>query len=570
MGREQDDRVAQDPALLASAVAHHQRGALEAAGQLYRRILAQDPRQPDALHLLGLVHHQQGDGVTARDLIGAALAWRPDDAAFWNNLGEVHRGLGEFDRAADCYRQALRLRPAYADAQFNLGLALEGLGRTIEAEQSYRQALAWQPDHPGAHNNLGWMLARSGRREEGQALLRRVLERHPVFAEAHNNLGILLQEEGRLEAATACFEAALIHRPGFVDALLNLGNTLQYQGNRDGARNCFETVLTRHPGHALARFGLGVDLLLRGRYREGWPWYEARLEEGMCRLTGQTIPSLPHPRWRGEPLAGRRILLVPEQGFGDQLQFWRFAPRLAAAGAQVDLAVPAPLWELARSLPGVGLVPLERLLALGSYDYWTFLLSLPWHLDLDQAGIAMDRPYVAPPPARSAQWRQRLAQGSAGRIRVGLVWSGNPEVRFDRFRSVPFDELAMLFRVPGIAFISLQRGAVARAAAPPPGTNWLAVGDEIGDFADTAALLDNLDLLISVDSAPAHLAGAQGVPVWTLVRHNHDWRWLPGETRTPWYPAMRVFPQARLGEWGPVLAEVADGLAGLLAGGGLS
>ncbi|NUB09459.1 tetratricopeptide repeat protein [Azospirillum sp. Vi22] len=464
--------------VLDAAVNHHMAGRLAEAARDYRVVLAVEPAQPDALHLLGVAEAQRGVHAAAAALITRSLRLRPDTASPWANLGGALRALGAAERADAALTRALTLDPALADALTNVG--------------SVRHALA---DYPAA---LTW-LERAERLRPG----------HPDTA---LNRGVVLRDARRFAESDACLDALLASRPDHADA---------------------------HLARAVSR-------LVRGDLRAGWEEFEWRPRR------------LPAPPWAGEPLDGRRILLHAEQGFGDTIQFARYAPLVTRAGGRVILDVHPLQFRLLRSL-GPEIQVLVRGPAPAPHDLHCPLMSLPRAFGTDLTSIPAPPAYLAAEADEVARWGRRIAEIETGKgsgPRVGLVWAGNPNHRNDRNRSIPVERLAPLLDTPGLRLFSLQTGdaKAARPAALPD----LTAG--IRDFADSAAILANLDLVIAVDTATIHLAGALGVPAWLLLPYAPDWRWLLDRADSPWYPSLRLFRQPRPGDWDSVLGAVATDL----------
>jgi tetratricopeptide (TPR) repeat protein len=613
------DRRMTTPLPFADALAHHQAGRFEDAEALYRGVLVEQPSHADALHLLGVLAHQTGRSEQAVSLIERAIAQRPEIARYHSNFGSVLQTLGRLadaeascrealrlqphfpealcnlgivlgqrgrdDEAEACTREALRLKPDYPEALNNLGNVLRRLGRMAEAEAQCRAAIRLRPDLAEAHGNLGnllhdmdrlaeaaahcreairlrpayaeaynglgTVLARQGRWAEAEAAFRQALTLQPRLAEAHSNLGNLLRNLDRLDEAEAACRAALAYAPDLAAAHNNLGNAIQYRGRQGEAEACYRTALRLQPDYGDAQRNLAMLLLLDGRLAEGWTQYEGRLRAPSARRFSQ-------PQWGGEEIGDRTILLHAEQGLGDTLQFCRYVPRLA--GARVVLEVQRPLLGLLSDLAGSA-----ELVAAGDplppFNLHCPLMSLPRAFGTALETIPAAVPYLSADPPRAEAWRDRL-RPLAG-IKVGLVWAGNPRLgaqeadAVDRRRSIALAMLAPLADLPGIRFVSLQKGEPGAQAKSPPACmvlhDWT---DALKDFADTAALIENLDLVISVDTAVAHLAGALGKPVWLLNRFDTDWRWLLDRADSPWYPTMRVFRQPAPGDWESVLEAV--------------
>ncbi|HTZ00289.1 MAG TPA: glycosyltransferase family 9 protein, partial [Rhodocyclaceae bacterium] len=329
------------------------------------------------------------------------------------------------------------------------------------------------------------------------------------------------------------------------------------------ARACWQRALAIRPGHVESRINLAFLLLMEGRYAEGWRYHEARCEPRVVdeRMTSE-VPDLPFPRWQGEPLAGKSLLIWPEQGLGDCIQFVRYAALLKGRGiGQLTLLCDPALAPLVATAAGVDSVITSRA-DVRSHDHWCFPMSLPLHFGTTIESIPAELPYLHAPPERLERWRGRLP---AAGYRVGLVWRGNPGHRNDANRSLPsLATLAPLWSVPGVSFVSLQKGrGEDEARSSPAGRALLPLGQDIGDLADTAAIVAQLDLVITVDTAVAHVAGALGKPCWIMLpRLLVDWRWLLDRDDSPWYPgAVRLFRQLVEGDWGPVVARVAAALA---------
>nr|WP_207210858.1 tetratricopeptide repeat protein [Lichenibacterium minor] len=571
-------------------------GRLSEAEAAYRALLAQDPRDADALHLLGLARQQSGDAREGEAFIRGAIAIR-DAAVFHLNLGTLLLAGRREGEAEGEYRCALALDPAMVDAARRLGALLIGAGRPGEvegaltptfaahphdadvltmvavarmrtgdnagAEAAFRSAIAAQPRPGNLRYNLGTLLDRQKRSGEAEAEFRAAIALTPEHVEAHFNLGNLLMKSDRLDEARSCFEAALRLRPDYADARFNLGLLQVEQDQTDAAEASFRTVLSAAPDRPDARLALGTLLLRRGDYANGWPLYEAR-SEGELRENFNLLPDVPYPRWRGEDLTGKSLLLWPEQGYGDAIQFARFARELKRRGlARLTLGCHAPLAPLFVGLDGVDEVVTSGM-AIAAHDYWSLPLSLPLHLGMRLHSVPAVLPYLRASPALVERWRPRAA--SKG-FRVGLAWRGAAIHGNDARRSLPsLDALRPLWRVPGVEFVALQKGEGEEEARAAAAEGRLAdLGSDCVDFADTAAVVHHLDLVIAVDTAVAHLTGAMGKPCWILLpAQQTDWRWLERRVDSPWYPnVVRLFRQAQGQGWAPTVDAVATALHAL-------
>jgi tetratricopeptide (TPR) repeat protein len=437
-------------------------------------------------------------------------------------------------------------------------------GRLDEAERLFHRVLAVNPRHADSLHLLGVIAYQTGRQDLAVDMIRKAIAINPREASLHSNLGNLLLPQGRLDEAVACYRKAIELKPKFSEALNNLGNAFRAQKQLDEAITSYRRALALKPDDPEAHYNLATALLARGDMPAGWEEHEWRWK------TPQLAPSrrdFAKPQWRGEAAEGRTLLIHAEQGFGDTLQFCRYAPLAAARGLRVILEAPKPLLRLLGSLSGV-----DRLVAQGEarlqFDLHCPMLSMPLALGTTITTIPGDVPYLRADAAQVAVWRTRLAALENRGPRIGLVWAGNPRKHLlaaaatDRRRSIAAERLAPLFELPGLHFFSLQKDGPG-APAHFPLIDFMA---EMEDFADTAALIANLDLIISVDTSVVHLAAALGKPVWMLDRFDPCWRWLVGRRDSPWYPSLHLYRQPQPGDWDSVVAEVAGDLRGLAAG----
>jgi Flp pilus assembly protein TadD len=498
------------------------------AARTYQQILEVVPNHPNALHGLGIIYLQAERFADAEGALRRAVAEAPNDASLHNNLNLALRGLGRLDEALACCRRALELAPQMPELHNNLAILLKETGALDEAVASFQQAIQLKPDYAEVHYNLAESLLKLCRLDEAERCYRRALELKPGDWETLSNLGNLLQLEGRFSEAMACFERGLAVQ----------GQSPDLHRSRGRLR------------------------LLLGELAEGWSDYEWRLQ-----IRNVDMPRHPQPIWRGESLSEKTILLCAEQGLGDVIQFIRYARLVKERGAaRVLVECPPQLQALLGTAGGI-----DRLIASGRgerFDFYIPLLSLPAVFNTTLDTIPCEPSYLSADSARVAHWRGRLARVAG--FKVGIAWQGNPNLFEDNYRSVALEEFKPLADTPGVTLVSLQKGHGAEQLGPWA-DRWgvVEVGSRLDDLADTAAVMMNLDLVVAIDTAVAHLAGALGVPVWVPLPLAPNWRWLLERTDSPWYPSMRLFRQSRFAEWDEVFEEMADRLRSLSAQAGV-
>ncbi|WP_190274165.1 tetratricopeptide repeat protein [Geitlerinema sp. PCC 7407] len=543
---------------MALALHQYRTGQLDQAAQICHQICDQAPSS-EALHLLGLIAQQQNRLPEALQFYQQGLTLEPDNPRLHNNFGNVLRELGQMPAAVQHYQRAIALDPRYGEAYCNLGSVLHAQEQFAAAVTQYRQALQHKPSLLEAHYNLGAALQKLNQFDAALECYQRAIALQPDAPQPYQNLGTALQELGRYEEAIAAYQQAIALDPALADAFYNLGNGQMEQGKLQEAIAAFDRALILRPDYADAHFGKALALFLGGDLAAGFAEYEWRWQRWV--EEGQPPTAFAQPRWDGQDLQGKTILLHSEQGFGDAIQFIRYAPLVKALGGRVIAGCKPPLRRLFATVPGVDQVLTEGD-RVPSFDLYCPLLSLPRVLGTTLATIPAQVPYVAAPPPP-------VELPISGAYRVGIVWAGSPTHRKDRSRSCPLEEFLPLFELPGTEWYSLQKGdrAADLAGFRHQVTD---LGQYCQDFADTAALIAQLDLVISVDTSVAHLAGALGKPVWVLLATNPDWRWLLERADSPWYPTARLFRQRRWGAWRPVFAQVAQALGSQLAGGATS
>jgi tetratricopeptide (TPR) repeat protein len=522
-------------------------GKLEEASRCFASALALGNEEVELLFNLGAVRLAQGEAQEAVNWFARALAYEPAFVEAHNNLGLALRHLGRHEEAIEQFRQALQSKADFYDAQLNLANALCADGKVEEAESIYRAALQQLPNSAALHNGLGVALKTQEKFEEALVEFRCAIEQDPKYGEAFNNLGNTLKLQGDLSGAAESYRQALHLDSRNATAWNNLGNTLQAQGNLQEALACFDHALEISPDFADAHWNRSIALLLAGDYEQGWREYEWGFAAGH-----RPLRQFDQSRWQGENFAGKTLLVFAEQGFGDTLQFIRFLPMVKARGGRVVLECQPELEKLIKSCAGID--EIIHLSTTGQvtlpFDLQVPLMSLALVLQVDLETLPA-RPYLRADPSRVLLWRERMhAEG----LKVGVVWAGNAIHQDDHNRSMPVKMLEPLTDLKEIALYSLQKGMAAETIADIPGIIDLA--GELHDFADTAAAIANLDLVITVDTAVAHLAGALGRPAWVMLPVAPDWRWLCKRRESPWYPSLRLFRQGSRGNWGGVIAEV--------------
>ncbi|OYQ31471.1 hypothetical protein CHU95_20180 [Niveispirillum lacus] len=578
------------PDLFAAASADHDAGRINEALAGYRAVLDRNPAHAGALHRLGILHLQTGDFVAALPVLERAVMAEPDGAVQHSNLASALRRLGRLPEALNACIQALRLSPDFVDAHINLVNILDQMQRYGDAIRAQKQLISLRPYQGEARLQLARLLILDNRPEEAVEALYDLLGMQPLSVHAYTNLGVALRRLGRLDDAAAAYRTALGFAPDDTGLLNNLGIVLQDQYRYPEAMDCFRQALVRQPNSATthlnlsvayreemriaqsvdcaraavrcdpslaaAHTALAVSLLMQGEYEEGLAEYEWR-----SRMADFPSPrrDFTSPVWDGSDRAGGTLLVHDEQGVGDALQFVRYLPMLKARGFKVILECNSQLVRLLGRMPGVDQV-VGRFQPLPPHDAHISLLSLPYLLGARVDNVPAQVPYLATEPDVQAHWANRLSDFAG--VKVGLVWAGNPEFKADRLRSPGLRAFRPLLDLPGVSFFGLQKGPGRQdldTIGPLP-VSFTDLGPEIGDFADTAAIMANLDLIITSCTGPAHLAGGLGRPTWTVLPFSPDWRWLAAGEDTFWYPTMRLFRQPERGDWGTVIGRVSAAL----------
>jgi tetratricopeptide (TPR) repeat protein len=535
----------------------HQQGDRQRARALYEEILRSAPRHFDTLHLLGVLCSQEGDPANAVIWIGRALAVDSSSAAAFFNRATALQELKSWTAALSDYDRCVALDPAFAAAYSNRAVVLRALGKPDSALASCEAAIARNPSLAQAHFNRALLEQDAHQWEAALSGYDRAIALEADYPEAWFNRGNALRELGRPEAALESYTQAITHRPGYALAYCNRGNVLAELQRPGAALESYDAALRLEPALAEAHFNRSIALLAQGNYADGWPEYEWRWKNpGSSNFNEQR--RFEQPLWLGDaPLAGKTLLLHSEQGLGDTLQFSRYALLAAGLGARVLLEVQAPLVSLLENMPAVAQV-LAKGAELPRFDYHCPLMSLPLAFKTTLESVPANIPYLRVDPAKQAHWQAQLEEKHLPR--VGLAWRGSAGNANDRHRSAPL--AALLAHLPGgFRYVSLHKeldeadqrtleadGRVLQFTLPQ------------ADFHDAAALSQQMDLVLSVDTSLAHLSGALGRPTWVLLSGRPDWRWLWDRSDSPWYPTIALYRQARLGEWIPVFERVAADL----------
>lgn len=539
---------------LHEALLLHRQGRLQEAEKIYRHVLKAAPDNFDAVNLLGAIKAQLGQMSEAHRLFAAAVKANPRVPQAWLNLGQALLALKRGTEALDCFDKALALAPAEVEALNGRANVLLSLGRPREALEGFRQVLARAPQHAEARLNSGIAHAALGAFAEALAEFDRAVALAPGHPVAHFNRGLALYEVGRYAEAADAHARALQAAPQHGGAWLNRGRALAALNAYDEAITCYRRTLTLRGDDADAHFMESLALLTRGAYRDGFQKYEWR-----WRRTGMPAQAeRDRPLWLGDaPLEGKTVFVHAEQGLGDTIQFARYVPMLAARGAKVVLEVPRELASVMARLDGAAAI-VVRDAPPPAYDMHCPLGSLPLAFKTEFESVPAPIPYLAADEQHLQKWSHPI--GGLERPRVAIAWAGNPNHLNDRNRSIGFARLAPLLAAPA-RFVGIQRDLRSDEAAAVAGEPRLTyVGAALDDFADTAAVIALADLVISVDTAVAHLAGAMGRPLWVLLPFAPDWRWTLAGDMTPWYPTARLFRQPALGDWDSVIARVAAAL----------
>ncbi len=544
-------------ALSSLAATQSIRGNFDKTEPLWRRIIEVDPNHVEALYRLGSLCQLQDRLAEAAPLLQRAVNLDPNHSAALSNLGCVYRGLKELDRADQYLRLALCVRPDFPAALVNLASLLHDR-KDFEAAAAYcRKALQLEPDSYGANFNLASAYLSRKQYEPALEAFRRATEIDPRSAEAATGLGSTLLMLGQLDQAIEELERAIALDPRNAKARCCLAGTLEQQDRDEEALAAFDESLAIDPNSAETHYYRSFWLLSQGRFEEGWREYDWRLKCNDFKLRSYDAPV-----WDGSPLDGRSLMVLAEQGLGDTLHFVRYLNLLKREGEIVNFDIHPELVSLLQASGFTGVI--ARGSELPRCELRVPLISLPGLLGTTLETIPCQVPYLAADPRSLKNWRARLPRENA--FKVGIVWQGNPSYPFDRRRSIPLEAFAPLVEIPGVQLYSLQKGlGVEQLQSAGERMRIVDLGSSLESFLDTAAVACNLDLVISCDTAVAHLAGGLALPVWLALPKTGEWRWLKGRSDSPWYPTMRLFRQPRLGDWASVFERMKEELALLVS-----
>jgi len=556
--------------------------------QLYQQILTSDPKNPDLLHSSGVIAYQKGQYDIAVELISKAIKQNESVAQYHNTLGIALEALGKFHEAMLAYQQAVSIKHDYAEAYHNMAIALQSQGNYAaavekcaqaislrpdyaqayntmafslerqnlydQAVENYRQTIRLEPSFVEAYNHLGVVLSGQGKNDEAIKNFKLALQYDPHYAEAYNNLGIALKEREHFAEAMDNFDRAIRLDPQFFEAYYNLANSLRDKGQcTEGIKN-YQQAVRLKPDYAQAHWNMSLTHLLNGDFIEGWKGYRWRRNADLKILTDYNRTG--KPRWDGSSFKSKRLLVHYEQGLGDNIQFARFLPMVKARGGTVIFETLKLLIGLLRDFPGVDELieyhPDQKLSV--QFDVYTSLFDLPNIFGTTLETIPSEVPYIHADPAKVEYWRNKL---SGDDFKVGIVWAGSPEHGNDRYRSCSLKSFSLLAEIEGVQLYGLQKGQAAHQMDEYAGTIKVTnISEYFDDFTETAAAIQSLDLVISVDTSVLHLAGAMGKPTWALLPYAPEWRWMLKRQDSPWYPTMRLFRQKERGQWKPVFENI--------------
>jgi len=569
---------------LQMAAGHFQDNRFTEATRILQRLLKTNPKQVDALHLSGLIclksdnftdailHFQlitrvDAGNIHVWNLLGAAqnrigdynsaiasfnkvLTLNPRHIDGHFNIGNAFKALAQYDRAAQHYRQAIQYEPQFNDARFNLGLVLKSAGHFDDAIQCYQKCLEFEPGNPEIITSLGNAEFAAKKFDAAITSHEEALEINPEYAQAWNNLGSVLTHIRHYEKAQDALNQAIKLNPTDTRFMDNLGICQHKSGQLEAAIETFKLALELDPDNAKIHFDLGLSLLHAGRLKDGWPEWEWRWKVGGLGLSETNFSA---PRWQGQSDTGKSILVHTEQGFGDTFQFIRLIDQLQNLGFIVIVRCHKAIADLIKTATGVTDVITDQE-QIPNVDFHIPLMSLPALLNITEDDIPANIPYLSAPKQLCQSWKNKLSSDKL--IKIGFVWSGNPDQENDHNRSMPAHYLSPLLDLDGFSFYSLQVGERGQNLPNELSRKITDLSGELSNFSETAGALSALDLFISVDTGPLHLAGALGIEAWGVLARVPDWRYLMDGERIDWYPSLRFFRQPDHGDWENVICQV--------------
>ncbi len=543
------------------SIISYQQKDFDSAIKYCKKLVNLNPTNVQAYYILGHSLQEKGEVDEAITFYQKCLQLNPDFADAYYNLGTLFQDKKQYYEAILYYQKALNLNPNDVDACYNLGRILQEIDQYDEAINYYQRALYLNPTLADAYNNIGIILQEKEQLDEAMSYFFKALQLNPNLPDAYNNIGTILQEKEQLDEAMSYFQKTIQLDSNFYKAYHNLGVNFMKMNQIDEALNLMNKALHLNPNDANIHFALGMAFLLKGDFNDGWKEYEWRWKAKDFRKRGcfRKPDSFSQPILNNLDIGGKTVLVYAEQGLGDEIQFMRYIPLLAEVGANIVIECHKELSGLLHSVEGVKHLIIQGE-QLPEFDLQCPLLNLPLIFNTTLENIPNKVPYLSVNPHLIQQWKYKI-QIDSSNFKVGLVWQGNPKHKNDRNRSIPFNLFSAFAQLPNITFYSLQKGKGSEQSKNTPiGMKFLDLTEEINDLSDTGALIENLDLIISVDTSIVHLAGALGKPVWTLLPFAPDWRWMLNRQDSPWYPTMRLFRQPSPGDWDSVMKMVIEEL----------
>ena len=557
--------------LFEQAIQHHQVGQLEQAKRKYQEILDTNPQHADSSHLLGLVEYQYGNYVKAIEHIQQAVLISPEQPVFLNNLGNVLKEIGELDRSVQAYQQALEVAPEDAEIHNNLGVTLKEMGELDRSVQAYQQALEINPQYAEAHNNLGNVLKEMDRLDESLHAYQQALKINPQYAEVYNNLGNVLKEMDRLDESIHAYQQALEINPKYAPAYSNLGNTLEAKGELDQSIQVYQKALEINPQYAEAHKNLSLSYLKLGNFKQGWEEYQWRWK---CdKFAAENRRDFPQPMWDGSSLDGKSIIIWQEQGTGDHIMFASLLVKLQKQAQRIFVETEHRLLPiLERSFPTIHFrtvhIPPDPQLLDTTIDFQSPIASLPQWFLTNEEDFPKRQAYLKASDHMKQRLRHKYQQLAEGKTLIGISWK-SVNKNIGKQKSAPLKQWETLLSSKDCFFINLQYeyGDFDHEFDQFANATGISIYcdkeiNPLENLDDFAAQVAALDLVITISNTTAHVAGALGKSVWTLLHYGADWRWLTDRSDTPWYPSMTLFRQKDQGDWGSVFQQIHTTLKG--------